>query len=85
MVMQTILEEKDEDLFEDAFAAAAKRPSMAVKLTKSFLGDGKTSGNRNQDFKIEQESQSGKGSTDDQRGSSSDECHLDEQDLKLKK
>ena len=29
--MQTILEENDEDLFEDAFAAAAKRPSMAGK------------------------------------------------------
>ena len=75
--MQTILEENDEDLFEDAFAAAAKRPSMATgKFTRSFLGDGKS--NRNQDLKIEQDQQSGKGSADDQRGSSSDECHLDE-------
>ena len=53
--MQTILEEDGEDLFEDAFAAAAKRPSMAGKFTRSFLGDGKTSGNRNQDLKIEQD------------------------------
>ena len=50
--MQTILEEDEGDLFENAFAAAAKRPSMAAgKFTRSFLGDGKS--NRNQDLKLE--------------------------------